>query len=251
LFSGFSRCGVCGGAISGVSGGKGSPRFGCSRSWQNGTSTCTNRLTIRIKVAEPQILAKLQAELSKPEAIAYVTERLEKEVKKAVASGPKNSADARRRLEQEGRKLHNLVTALAEGGSSSAAVLAAIAEKEKVISQLERQLATDPVKRTDVPVGHLKGWVRAQLSDLVGLLKSDVPKVKAEFSRLNLALTFTPTDATPRPHYVVTGQCDLSALAFSFVRPGDRVGASAQRRFSKLGAVVDLLREQSVQEPHS
>jgi hypothetical protein len=53
----------------------------------------------------------------------------------------------------------------------------------------------------------------------VALLKSDVPKVKAEFSRLNLALTFTPTDARPRPHYVVTGQCDLSALAFSFVRP--------------------------------
>jgi Recombinase zinc beta ribbon domain len=165
LLSGFSRCGVCGGAISGVSGGKGSPRFGCSRSWQNGTSTCSNRLTIRIKVVEPQILAKLQAELSKPEAVAYVTERLEKEVKKAVASGPKNSADARKRLEQERRKLQNFVTALAEGGSSSAAVLAAISEKEKSIGQLEGQLQAAPAKRAAVPVEDLEGWVRGQLSD--------------------------------------------------------------------------------------
>src|SRR4029450_9702780 len=61
LFSGFARCGVCGGAMSSVSGGKGSPRFGCRRSWQEGHA-CPNRLTIRIKVAEPQILAKLQEE---------------------------------------------------------------------------------------------------------------------------------------------------------------------------------------------
>jgi hypothetical protein len=92
------------------------------------------------------------------------------------------------------------VTALAEGGSSSAAVLTAIAVKEKTIAQLERQLEAAPVKRPEVPVEDLEQWVRGQLSDLVGVLKSDVPKVKTEFNRLNLALTSTPTDATPRPH---------------------------------------------------
>jgi hypothetical protein len=57
-------------------------------------------------------------------------------------------------------------------------------------------------------------WVQAQLSDLAGLLKPDVPRVKSEFRRLNLALTFTATDACPRPRYIVKGQCDLSALVF-------------------------------------
>ena len=46
LFTGFAKCGLCGGAMSSVSGGKGSPRFGCRRSWQEGTSACPNRLTI-------------------------------------------------------------------------------------------------------------------------------------------------------------------------------------------------------------
>jgi len=104
------------------------------------------------------------------------------------------------------------------------------------------------------------------LSDLAGLLKDDVARVKAEFRRLNLALTFTPVEAEPRPHYVVKGQCDLSALAFSFVRPADR-GMPVPRQS---GAVNHLITEQSaplkwmasrsfrcrsteqsVQEPHS
>ena len=46
--------------------------------------------------------------------------------------------------------------------------------------------------------------------------------MKTEFRRLNLALSFTPVEGEPRAHFVVEGQCDLSALVFSFVRPGDR-----------------------------
>ena len=84
-------------------------------------------------------------------------------------------------------------------------------------------------------------WVKQQLSDLAGLLKDDVARVKAEFRRLNLALTFTPVEAEPRPHYVVKGQCDLSALALSFVRPADR-GMPVPRQS---GAVNHLITEQS------
>jgi hypothetical protein len=35
-----------------------------------------------------------------------------------------------------------------------------------------------------------------------------------EFRRLKLQLTFTPVEAEPRGHYVVEGQCDMSALVF-------------------------------------
>ena len=56
-----------------------------------------------------------------------------------------------------------------------------------------------------------------------------MPRVKSEFRRLNLALTFTPVNIEPRPHYVVKGQGDLSALVFSFVRPVGCEAASARR----------------------
>jgi len=248
LFSGFARCGECGGAITSVSGGKGSPRFGCAKSWQNGTSSCSNRLTIRIKVAEPQILTKLQAELLKPQTLAYITERLEKEIKKSTST-PADGAVVQKRLEQEKRKLQNLLRALEGGASAPETVVKAIGEKEKVIAELEMQVRSVAEPRPAPKLTDTEGWVRTQLEDLAGLLHEDVPKVKAEFRRLNLALTFTPTDAQPRPHYVVKGQCDLSALVFSFLRPADGLftprsdhkSVRSQTRHRPQDAVVGLL----------
>ena len=103
-----------------VSGGKGSSRFGCRRSWQEGLSACSNRLTIRIKVAEPQILANLQQQLLEPKTLAYITQAVEREMKKSLQTTPTPAGEIRKRLEQERRKLQNLVTAL-EGGSDAPA----------------------------------------------------------------------------------------------------------------------------------
>jgi site-specific DNA recombinase len=239
LLTGFTKCAVCGGAISSVSGGKGSPRFGCRRSWQEGLSACSNRLTIRIKVAEPQILAKLQAELQAPQALAYITKAVERELKKASA-GPKRADQVRKRLDQEQRKLRNLVSALEGGAPALVTILKAIGEREASVAHLEGQLRAEPAKAPQAAVKDLPRWVEAQLGDLAALLKTDPARVKAEFRRLNLQLTFTPVEAEPRNHYVVKGQCDLSALAFSFVRPAKRVGRGSSGR---MGAVVDLLGE--------
>ena len=89
LFTGFAKCHVCGGAMTSVSGGMGSPRLGCSRSWNQGRDACPNRLTIRMKVAEPQILARLQSELLLPAALKYITANLGKEVRRALTERPK------------------------------------------------------------------------------------------------------------------------------------------------------------------
>jgi hypothetical protein len=116
LFSGFMKCGCCGGAITTVSGGKGSPRFGCSRSWRNGVSACPNRLTIRVKVAEPQLLGKLQRELLEEETLSYVTKAVQAELARASEGGPERASQVRERLTDKRRKRQNLVTAI-EGGA--------------------------------------------------------------------------------------------------------------------------------------
>lgn len=143
LFSGFARCGTCGGAIASVSGGRGSPRFGCRRSWQEGHA-CPNRLTIRIKVAEPQILAKLQEELLKPATLDYITAAVQREVKKASTAAPKDVGALRKQLDQEKRKLQNLVSALEDGASAPAAILKAISDREKAIAHPSPALSTSP-----------------------------------------------------------------------------------------------------------
>jgi DNA invertase Pin-like site-specific DNA recombinase len=248
LFTGFAKCGICGGAVGSVSGGKGSPRFGCCRSWRDGRSACANRLTIRIKVAEPQILAKLQAELLQPATVAYIARAVEREAKKAVSAAG-NAAAHRKQLEQERRKLQNLISALEGGVAAPASVLKTIALRENTISDLERELEAAPATPKTVDFGDLTAWVEAQLADLTSLLKDHVPRVKSEFRRLNLRLRFSPVDTKPRPYYSVEGQCDLSALAVLFVQPAMRRrerGASlvAGRR----GAALAYSRAKAVRE---
>lgn len=150
-------------------------------------------------------------------------------------------------------KLPGMARTFEEGATAPATVLKAIGEKEKTIAELEVQVRSASEPRPTPKLTDTEGWVRTQLEDLAGLLHQDVAAVKAEFRRLNLALTFTPTDAQPRPHYVVKGQCDLSALVFSFVRPADRLYTPAsdhksvrsRPRHARSGAVVGLLGEGS------
>jgi len=92
---------------------------------------CPNRLTIRIKVAEPQILAKLQEELLKPGTLDYITSAVQKEVKRVSAAKPKDVGALRKQLEQEKRKLQNLVSALEGGASAPGAILKAVGDRER------------------------------------------------------------------------------------------------------------------------
>ena len=61
LFSGFMRCGVCGGSVAVVAVGWGSPLYGCVRRSKNGKTVCSNRYTIRARVADEALPAGLQA----------------------------------------------------------------------------------------------------------------------------------------------------------------------------------------------
>ena len=187
-------------------------------------------------------MARLQEELLKPGTLAYITKALEREAKK-LRTAPRDGMAATKRLEQERRKLQNLISALEGGSSSPAAVLNAIGERERIIGELEAQVRSFGGQNRPRTVDSSPEWVKQQLSDLAGFLKDDVPRVKSEFRRLNLALTFTPVEGEPRPHYVVNGQCDLGALAFSFVRAAGRPISSTHRS----GAVKDLTRGSQVQ----
>lgn len=44
-----------------------SPRYGCPTSWKTGSALCSNRLTVRAKVADAALVAGLRAELLRPE----------------------------------------------------------------------------------------------------------------------------------------------------------------------------------------
>ena len=155
--------------------------------------------------------------------MAHITKSLEKEIQKALAARKAGANDNQRQLEQERKKLQNLIAAI-EGGASSLDAAESVADRETT----DRAPGSGARKEEEKPSGKLPdlpSWVGEQLKDLAGLLKSDPAKVKSEFRRLNLQLTFHPTEAEPRDHYIVKGQCDLGALVFSICVRGARVGS--------------------------
>jgi hypothetical protein len=145
------------------------------------------------------------------------------------------SRSLQRLLEQERKKLQNLIAAIEGGSSAPEALLKAVNEREAAIKRLEAQLKRENPKPASTKLTELSPWVQEQPQNLTTLLKTDPVKVKSEFRRLNLNLTFNPVEAQPRAHYTVQGQCDLSALVFFYLRS----------RFQS--AVLDLMRERSVQ----
>ena len=171
--------------------------------------------------------------------------------KKSLQTTPTPAGEIRKRLEQERRKLQNLVAALEGGSDAPASILKAIDEREKTVARLEGELAAADQPRPAGKPRDVSKFVQTQLSDLHELLKTDPAKVKAEFRRLNLALTFQPTEAEPRPYYIVKGQCDLSALVFSFFYPADRGSEipSPLARRSSQGARLVLLGGASGPQP--
>jgi hypothetical protein len=175
----------------------------------------------------------VQSELLTAKAAAYIAKSVEKEVRKALAEPKDEKHSTQRLLEQEQKKLQNLITAIEGGSSAPDALLKAVKEREAAIKRLEAQLKREAQKPVSGKLPELSPWVREQLENLTTLLKTDPARVKSEFRRLNLKLTFSPIEAQPRAHYTVNGQCDLSALVIFYLRS----------RFQS--AVLDLMRERS------
>jgi site-specific DNA recombinase len=235
LFTGLARCGICGSPMTVVTGGKGSPRFGCRVSWRQGTCCCPNRLTIMAKVAEPQILRKLQAELLEPETLSYITEQVRAALAAhAVVDGGGDAV--RKQLADERRKRDNLVGAIEEGGENLSVLLTALKGREANIRRLEADLARLEMGPPPIDLEDLPWWVERQLQDFHALLKDNPERVKAEFRRLNLHLQFIPVDyESDNAYYRVEGQCDLSALALSTWAKSD----------APAGALLGRLRERA------
>ena len=108
-----------------MSGGSGAPRYGCLRSWKNGTDVCSNQLTIRAKVADPALLAGLRAELLRPETVQYITDVLATGLNLAIDQRPALRARAEDGLRDARQRLANLVDAI-EGGAGVVSLLDAI-----------------------------------------------------------------------------------------------------------------------------
>jgi hypothetical protein len=102
-------------------------------------------------------------------------------------------------------------------------MLKAVADRETTIKRLEAELRKEEEKPSGKKLPDLPSRVGEQLKDLAGLLKSEPAKVKSEFRRLNLQLTFHPTEAELGPITLSKASATWAHWSFSICVRGARV----------------------------
>ncbi|MEW5983444.1 MAG: recombinase family protein [Acidobacteriota bacterium] len=216
LLSGLSRCGVCGKAITVVSGGYGTPRYGCQHSWRNGTGACDNRLTIRATVADAALLAGVQEHLARPETVSSIAGAVSAEVARHFDASRRETKDLERERRTVTAEVNRLVRAIAAGGDLPA-VIQALRERQDRLSRLESEL--DGLHDAPTPpLAVIPTWVRQKVSDLTRLLKKAPERTKTHLRDHQVQVTFTPVRDEGRPFLRATctgnllpATCDLPA----------------------------------------
>ena len=220
LFSGISKCGVCGASMTIVSGRADRNRtsYGCSFNAQRGGSICDNSLHIRKDVIENRLLAKLQAEVLKPEVVEYTLDHFEKKLLQALDNlGGELEHQHRRKGDLE-EKIRRLARKIADGYDSPP-MMTELASLEAELSAITDRLLSSHPGSVRAKLKDLRGFVTSRLSDLRGLLNSDVMTAKTQLSHHVKAIYLHPDPA--KRTYAVSGTLDLLGVAkWSMPRDG-------------------------------
>jgi site-specific DNA recombinase len=206
LLTGFIKCGLCGGNLVIVTGRKRRhAMYGCPQHWYRGA--CANGLRIRQTELESGLLHELQTALSKPAAISHILDEFKRQLKSAQVAFSKGRDGIEERKEEIDVELARLIAAVAESGHS-AALLAAIAEREQELSEIELSLH-DQNQLSESSAKELRRFVLERLSSLPELLSCDVPRARTELSKHVTQITMHPAQQDANRHYVCRGEWNL------------------------------------------
>lgn len=133
LLSGLVFCGQCGGRMVVI----GSQKWGCSNSRRAGT--CTNHRTINNGPLEQRVVGGIRKELLRPELVAEVTQAYHLERARADRQSAEQARHSRKRIDELGRKVDNLVAAIAAGAGDVPEVVAALQAARAERDQLTEQ----------------------------------------------------------------------------------------------------------------
>jgi DNA invertase Pin-like site-specific DNA recombinase len=196
LFSGFLRCGVCGGAFTIVSGiGKRhrTADYGCPARVHRGT--CSNTRRISSDVLEGQLLAKLQNDVLSDGATNYVLQKLEVEISKSLSRVDGDLENMRRRKARLEAELQNLTRMVADG-MDSPSLRQGITEREAEICALTARTLGRKRESVHTQIRNLRKFVMTNLRDLRALLSANdnAAATRAQLAKHVKEITILPRD---------------------------------------------------------
>ena len=166
LLAGSMVCGCCGATIAQVSG-KSGGYYGCLAATKG---ACQNKTLVRRTLAEKVILEAVQDQISDPEHIAYVLQRVEQEIAKQRADLPDTLKLKEAELGAEQRRLANFVDFIGEGRGSQA-LAKALVETERRVGALTEEV--DSLQRTHEKIFRPPPieWIRERMSNVQSVLE--------------------------------------------------------------------------------
>jgi site-specific DNA recombinase len=196
LFSGLLKCGVCGGSVTFVSGRwrSESQQYGCSMHHQRGKTVCSNRLTIRRDKLESRILAGLQKEVLREDAVDYVVAGMKTELERRFDELNGTLSGMRERKRQLETEIARLVNAIA-GGNGSESIMEAIGERERELRTITDDLLEKRPTSIQTKLDELRTFAVDQLTELRQLLArpENVHEARALLARQIGPITLIPT----------------------------------------------------------
>jgi site-specific DNA recombinase len=221
LFSGLLKCSECGANVSIVSGrwrGRSDVVYGCPQNAYRGDTVCKNDVRVFRQELEGKLLAGLQDQIMRPEAVEYVLDNFESALLKALDELGGALAQMRARKDQLEREVANLTQAVAQGDFSPA-LRAALVMRESEISDITAKLLESRPDSLRVKLRNIRSFVVQHMRDVREIVNSDTARTRAVFAKHIDRITLTPTGE----HYVASGTWNL-------LERGSIDGAGGQNR---------------------
>jgi len=177
-------------------------------------------LTIRQDVVERNFIAGLQGTVLTETVIDYATAEVARRIHGRQAPASLQNAKALARKAEIERELERLVTAIAKTGHSNA-VIEAVAQRQRELDQITHGLKA--ATEVEVHPSNVREFVTRRLADLLGLLKVDVSRARAELIKHTREIRMTPeTGAGGRRYYLAAGAGTCWEGMYFGVVAGDR-----------------------------
>jgi len=207
LFSGLLKCSECGANISIISGrwrGRGDVIYGCPQNAYRGESVCKNNVRVFRRALEDKLLAGMQDQIMRPEAVEYVLDNFENAVLKALDDLGGELDKMRRRKDELEREVANLTQAVAQG-DFSLALRAALVAREREIGEITEKLLESRPDSLRVKLRNIRSFVVHHMRDVREIVNSDTAQTRAMFAKHIDKITLTPAG----DHYVASGTWNL------------------------------------------
>lgn len=170
LLSGLARCAECGGPMNATNRRHGRSTmkvYVCKWHRERGDTVCTNTLGRPVKGMNEAVVEWIRTHILTEEQVVAVVEEVRRELIARTARLPTEVDDLRERAGQLRTEIGNLTAALATGVQSSA-VIRAIADREKQVTELEAQVEVKQAapKAIEMELYRMKGEARRRLEEM-------------------------------------------------------------------------------------